>query len=235
VTFSRALERVLFFVGLALCVYFVGSLAYRALASQATVRSFEESNRGKHATAVHKEFAQRPIQVNHSLWSEKRITAYIDSLTPKFPPPLAVLRLPSANIEVPVFDGTDELALNRGVGRIAGTALPGDPGNVGIAGHRDGFFRGLKDVAAGDLLTLTTVNETLTYVVEGAAIVSPDDVGVLAYTPRPSVTLVTCYPFYFIGHAPRRYIVRCSLRERVSNKTPKGGPRMNSSIWKSGD
>ena len=124
--------------------------------------------------------------------------------------PLALLRIPRLEIDVPVFEGTDDLVLNRGVGRIEGTAFPGEAGNIGIAGHRDGFFRPLKDIVVGDTIVLDSTSETTTFLVEELHIVDPSDVWVLEATDTPSVTLVTCYPFYFIGSAPQRFIVRAS-------------------------
>ena len=98
--------------------------------------------------------------------------------------------------------------MNRGAGWIEGTAELGTTGNIGLAGHRDGFFRGLKDIKSGDVIELETLDGSLTYRVSEITIVDPEDVYVLAPTPEPSVTLVTCYPFYFVGNAPKRYIVR---------------------------
>ena len=110
-----------------------------------------------------------------------------------------------------VFDGTNDLTLNHAVGRIAGTARPGERGNIGIAGHRDGFFRGLKDIALGDTIELKTSKGVDLYAVERVSIVSPTDVTALRPRSVPSLTLVTCYPFDFIGTAPKRYIVTTSL------------------------
>jgi sortase A len=87
--------------------------------------------------------------VDTSLWSDKRIHAYNESSSHAFGTPLAILNIPKIHLEVPVFEGTNDPTLDRGVGRIVGTAHPGQPGNIGIAGHRDGFFRGLKDIAPG--------------------------------------------------------------------------------------
>jgi sortase A len=95
--------------------------------------------------------------------------------------------------------------------------LPGEDGNVGIAGHRDGFFRGLKDLRVGDSIELVTQTKTNTYIIDRLVIVDPSDVKVLARRPRTSVTLVTCYPFYFVGSAPQRYIVQASLVTPSSN------------------
>ena len=157
-------------------------------------------------------------KVDFSLWSMKRITAYEESLSKEFAPPLAVLEIPKIGLEVPVFDGTDDVTLTRGVGRITGTARPGQGGNVGIAGHRDGFFRGLKDVAVGDRIELQTPTRTETYQVDQIQIVKPTDVRVLEDRDVSTLTLVTCYPFYFIGDAPQRYIVRATASDDAVNR-----------------
>jgi sortase A len=126
---------------------------------------------------------------------------------------LAVLRIPALHLEVPVLEGTDEVTLNRAVGRIAGTAFPGEGGNIGIAGHRDGLFRRLKDIRTGDAIELVTTLGTDVFVVDQIRMTSPADVVVLRPRTKDSVTLVTCYPFYFVGPAPRRFIVQASLKE----------------------
>ena len=122
------------------------------------------------------------------------------------------------------MEGTDDLSLNRAVGHIAGTPRPGENGNVGIAGHRDGFFRGLKDVSTGDTIEIVTPDGVDKYVIDEITVVNPTDVSVLAPRAQPSVTLVTCYPFYFIGSAPQRYIVRASL---VGSRSEAGSARTN--------
>ena len=148
-----------------------------------------------------------------SLWSPRRVSAYRESLRAVIGAPMAVLRIPKIGVTVPVLEGTDDFSLNRGVGHIEGTPRPGEPGNVGIAGHRDGFFRGLKDVVAGDRIEMVTPKGTETYRIDKITIVTPEDVSVLDATPAPAITLVTCYPFYFIGDAPQRYIVRAARIE----------------------
>lgn len=131
--------------------------------------------------------------------------------------PLAVLRIPKLYLTVPLVDGTDALTLNHAVGRITGTAWPGESGNIGIAGHRDSFFRGLKDVKLGDVIELETPTKTNIYIVDKIRVVTPDAVDVLLPKPTPSVTLVTCYPFYFVGSAPQRFIVNASLTQQVES------------------
>ncbi len=149
-----------------------------------------------------------------TLWSPGRISAWRSALHQPAPPPLAVLRIPTIRLEVPVLPGTDDFTLNRAVGHIDGTARPGTDGNSGIAGHRDGFFRGLKDVRPGDGIEVETLQGKETYRIERAWVVDPDDVSVLDLTPVRSLTLVTCYPFYFVGSAPQRYIVRAVRVDR---------------------
>ncbi len=143
-------------------------------------------------------------ETDTSLWSKNRIKAFQESLSKQFAAPLAVLRVPKIDLEVAVLEGTDELTLNRAVGRIIGTARIGEQGNIGIAGQRDGFFRGLSNVREGDRLELVTPERTAIYTVSRTLIVKPQDVYVLSPTPTPSITLVTCYPFYFVGNAPER-------------------------------
>jgi sortase A len=110
-----------------------------------------------------------------------------------------------------VSSHTKRVTLDRGVGHIPGTGLPGGMGNVAVAGHRDGFFRVLKDIALGDQIEVLTAGEKYTYSVDQVVIVLPSDVSVLQSGSAKSLTLVTCYPFYFVGSAPKRYIVQAVL------------------------
>ena len=147
-------------------------------------------------------------QHDQSLWSESRRAAYQESLSVSAGMPSGVLSIPRFSLRVPIFDGTGEFELNRGVGHIEGTAFPGTSGNAGIAGHRDGFFRVLKDIEVGDVISVRTRDGDTSYLVEETLIVDPEDVYVLDPTDLATITLVTCYPFYIAGNAPRRFIVR---------------------------
>jgi sortase A len=111
-----------------------------------------------------------------TLWDPERIAAWRDALKQVAPQPLAVLRIPKIHLEVAVLPGTDDFVLNRAVGHIADTALPGRAGNSGIAGHRDGFFRGLKDIGAGDVIELDTIDGKVVYRVERIWVVAPEEV-----------------------------------------------------------
>jgi sortase A len=147
-------------------------------------------------------------KVDMTLWSPNRVKAYKAALQRETPPALAILRIPRIKLEVPVYDGTTDAVLDLAAGRIESTALPGTPGNVGIAAHRDGFFRVLGGLKEGDALVLDTPVATEQYRVEWIKITIPTDVSVIAPTPGPAVTLVGCYPFYHVGPAPKRFIVR---------------------------
>ncbi len=111
-------------------------------------------------------------------------------------------------LSVAIVEGVDTVSLRRAVGHIPGTALPGEAGNVGLAGHRDTFFRPLKDLKIKDEVQISTLKGLFKYEVVSLRIVDPDNVGVLAPSSENVLTLVTCYPFYFIGAAPKRWIVR---------------------------
>jgi sortase A len=206
----RRLELVLLVVGLAL----VGSAAFvyvgGRILSRGAVARFHADMPAQDAVTHHGLTAV--TQIDYTLWSPKRIEQYEASLAEHFEGPLAVLRVDKIHLEVPVFEGTSDLVLNRGVGRIEGTARIGESGNIGIAGHRDGFFRGLKDVAVGDTMELQTSAGTQTYMIDSITLVDPSDVSVLKNEPAPRLTLVTCFPFYYVGSAPQRYIVHASLK-----------------------
>jgi sortase A len=119
-------------------------------------------------------------------------------------------------MNVMVLEGTDRWTLNRAVGHIEGTALPGGSGNIGISAHRDGFFRNLGRLGKGDEISIVTLDGTYTYAVESTSIVEPTDVGVLAPSAKPILTLVTCFPFYFVGEAPQRFIVTALFVHQTS-------------------
>jgi sortase A len=148
---------------------------------------------------------------DQSRWSAGRVHAYRASLASDTGMPIGLLRVADIDLVVPVYPGTGELALNRGLGWIEGTSRPGEDGNVGIAGHRDGFFRALQDVGPGDVVELETAGSTRQYRVDSIQIVEPNAVHVLAPTDTAVLTLVTCYPFYHVGPAPQRFIVQAGL------------------------
>lgn len=124
--------------------------------------------------------------------------------------PLALLNIRRLNLEVPVFNGTDPITLNRGAGTVTGAALPGENGNVVISAHRDSFFRPLKDLMIGDVIELSRHDGVQQFEVREIFITDPLDISVLDQSSEPLLTLITCYPFYYVGFAPDRYIVRAT-------------------------
>lgn len=209
-------QRLLLVAGLSLLATYVLLLTYRSASSQAALASFDQALDARRGAIYEDASSLGDEPVDFTLWSESRVRKYEKSLLIEKRLPLAVLSIAKIGLRVPVLEGTDELALNRGVGRISGTAEPGESGNIGIAGHRDGVFRGLKDIVVGDVVELTTLREKTTYVVDEIEIVGPTHVEVLRPRGFPTLTLVTCFPFYFIGDAPERYIVHAALKQSVA-------------------
>jgi len=214
----RLIERVAWVVGLlALGSWALLSIAGPVAARRDVDRFLADSNATASASSSTPDFL---------LWSTIRIQAWRAAHAAPAPMPTGVLRIRRLSVEAPIYDGTDEGTLNRGVGHIAGTPLPGASGNSGLAAHRDSYFRALKDITAGDAIEIVTRASIVTYRVDRTWIVAPDDVWVLDPTPVPAVTLVTCYPFYFIGSAPQRFIVRAletSIASRKNTGNTPGG------------
>ena len=194
----KTLEIALITVGLACLLAYAGARAHGEFERRAAVASFSAVPTPE----------RRELDVpapDRAEWSENRRAAYAAAERGS---PLAVLRVPTVGIEVPVFGDTSEPNLNRGAGYIEGTAFPGADGNSGIAAHRDGYFRALRHVELGDVITVEHAHGSRDYAITDLTIVEPTDVHVLDPTETAALTLVTCYPFYFVGNAPQRYIVR---------------------------
>ncbi len=152
----------------------------------------------------------------YSVYEEHRLAAALMSLrrADRLPPPvnrgdfIGQLDIPRIGLHAIVLEGTDGRILRLGIGHIPGTALPGEPGNVSLAAHRDSFFRPLRHVRKNDEIRLQTLEGEHRYVVDWTRVVRPGDTRVLGPTGHPSLTLVTCYPFCYVGAAPDRFIVR---------------------------
>ena len=229
----RTAERLLWISGCLMLSIFLGHLAlaeYQRTQSIAAFKTQIASNVG----AVSIDVPQEAIEVtepervtqeaetvlalsadvpDQTLWSPGRIASYAASLAEETSEVVGIFEIPRLGLEVPVYESVSELHMDRGIARIEGTAEPGQNGNIGIAGHRDGYFRVLKDIKFGDELVLTSAHGTETYLVQQLMIVDPSTIEVLDPTSEKAITLVTCYPFYFVGHAPERFIVRAVLRE----------------------
>jgi len=136
--------------------------------------------------------------------------------------PIGRLTIPSVGISAIVLEGDDDSTLNVAPGHVPGTSLPSEDGNVAIAGHRDTFFRNLERIRKGEPVTLTTLQGVYQYQVDSLEVVDPSRIDLLKPSGSPTVTLVTCYPFHFVGPAPKRFIVRGHLvHTQMLNKSLK--------------
>jgi sortase A len=145
-------------------------------------------------------------QTDKSLWSSAFVGHHKNAVNKGGDSAVALLKIPSVNLDVAVFDGADKHNLNRGAARILSTDSVSGNGRIGIAGHRDGWFRPLKDIKIGDIIELESLTETRRYQINKTHIVTPADVAILRGDDH-TLVLVTCYPFYFVGSAPQRFIV----------------------------
>ena len=209
----QKLERLLRNAGVLLVALVMAAMIHRSVLSHAELKHFK--SRQTVLAAEPQRLAPSTTTANFTLWSEQHVRDSEKRLDAHFAPAVGILRIAKIKVEVPILEGTDRLSLNRGVGHIAGTANPGEDGNVAIAGHRDGFFRGLKDVSLGDAVEVASLHETETYIVDRIIVVDPSDVSILQPRMRSSLTLITCYPFHYIGSAPKRYIVQASAIDPV--------------------
>src|SRR5690606_12143171 len=213
------IERALVAVGLALLAAWGAALAHRGVVGALAEQAYREQIAAARAAPppappldaprADEPAIQLPRAPDTREWDVARVAAYVESLaTERDVEPLGLLEIPRLDVSVLVLDGIDEWALNRGVGRIPGTARPEEGGNVRTAGHRDGFFRALRGIAPGDLIEWRTPEGVRRYEVVWTEVVAPERVEVLAPTDHAALTLVTCHPFYYAGPAPERFVVR---------------------------
>jgi sortase A len=228
-------EVVLLLTGIVILAGFGAARLDSFLSSRAALKIFatlDESSIAVENTVTAKDEAdanelEMPAEPDYANWDDGRVHAYKQANAKQTTAPLAVLEIAKIHVLAPLLDGTDSLTLNRGVGRIKGTAKPGEPGNIGIAGHRDSFFRSLKDIRAGDVIELRTRTSTDNYIVDRLQVVTPRDVSVLQPQSAPALTLVTCYPFYFIGSAPQRFVVTAYLTRHTPVGSTTSEARLN--------
>jgi sortase A len=181
----RRIEWVLFAAGLAILGYCGAELLNFHLQQSRGERELDRVRRNPPS------LSRRPSEIPHG------------SLVGK-------VEIPNLHLSAVVFQGTDDGVLARGVGHLDGSALPGQAGNVVLAAHRDTIFRSLRHIHRGDVVLVITPTGARRYSVDSTEIVKPSETSVMAPTPKPTLTLITCYPFYFVGHAPKRFIVRAS-------------------------
>ena len=166
---------------------------------------------GWRSHVIHRDQAQATAEVRQAISDAAVSSAGRDVALPPGPPADGVigeLEIPRLHLSAPVKAGDDDTVLDFSVGYLPDTPLPWMPGNSAFAAHRDRLFRPLEHIRLGDAITLSTTHGMLQYRVLKTLIVDPKDVWVLKPLPKVSLTLITCYPFYFVGHAPHRFIVQ---------------------------
>lgn len=215
----RSGELLSYSAGILLTGFFVVQLAQGEVQRQDGIADFEllaQATTAQPASAANAAINEQQDFENvgepdTSLWNAGRIADYQASLKAELPPVMGVLEVSSVGLKVPVYSTNTDLVMDRGAGVIDGMSYPHEPGNIGISGHRDGYFRVLKDVQVGDTITLQTLEGEKRFKINATTIVPIADEKLLRDTDDQTVTLVTCYPFYFVGHAPKRFIVTASL------------------------
>jgi sortase A len=185
----RWTQRVLLVLGCLAVTYAAFTLIYAQIYQQAADNSLNEQSRAEKTYGV---------SLPHAVAREGDVLGRIE--------------IPRLGVAVAVLEGTKSRTLRLGAGHIEGTPFPGEPGTSGIAGHRDTFFRRLKDIRSGDEIRLQTTKGITYYEVDWIQIVAPRDTSVLSSTAKSAITLVTCYPFRYIGSAPERYAVHAHQR-----------------------
>jgi sortase A len=182
--FLRRTRSLLFLTG-AIAICYVGlTLLHAKLYQEAAVITFERQISAQQ---------QHPVTLSMAIANQGDVLGRIE--------------IPRLDVTIAILEGTSAQTLRLGVGHIEGTALPGERGNSGIAGHRDTFFRPLKDIRTNDEIRIQTASGISRYQVDWVRVVAPEDTEILSPASRPSVTLITCYPFHLIGAAPERFVV----------------------------
>lgn len=211
----RALEAALWTVGAAAVAFAVGARADGAWFQLVAQARFEgasgQSGIVSHAVAALRSDSARWILdgiADTSVWSPGRLLAHAQAPPLRADEAVALLEIPAIGLRAVVVSGTGTLELNRAIGHVEGSAAPGMRGHVALAAHRDGFFRRLGELEPGDRVFLDAGYGARAYEVQGAAVVAPDATHVLDAAYGDALTLVTCHPFYYVGSAPERYIVR---------------------------
>ncbi|MEO2279260.1 class D sortase [Pseudoalteromonas pernae] len=201
------IEGSLWFFAVSSLLYYSSTLWANSVRADKAIKSFEQRvvNTEKVATKDEIDY-DHELPKSVALWSQEALADFNNA--EKSQVPLALIAVPRLQLEVPVFTGTTEEQLGIGAGWLPSTAEITDPnGNIAIAAHRDSWFRPLKDIRKGDVVSVTTTSGLEQYTVTGTQVVTPEDTSVLAHSRDKQLTLITCYPFYFVGNAPYRFVV----------------------------
>jgi len=209
----RLLEYFFWFAGIFLLIWFFSEKSSQASQAKESIDLFKHGIAlNQNAAAITPANPANPLtlamgDINTDLWSDKKRAQYESRKGKGALLPEAVLYVDDLKLVAPVFPGTGEDSLSRGAGWIKSTTAVHDKGNIGLAAHRDSFFRPLKDIAIGQKIRIQTIHGERHFEVESLTVVDPSQVDVLQRTNESRLTLVTCYPFYHVGNAPKRFIV----------------------------
>jgi sortase A len=205
----RFAQRLFLWLGVAVLVYAGGTAAYAGIYQRYQSWKFERARVSAIVQTLEQEAAVP--KVGKSAIVEQAAVLGEGDVVGK-------LEVPRIGIAVVVLQGIGNHTLNVGAGHVPGTPLPGADGNVAIAAHRDTFFRKLEGIVVGDSIQFATVRRTYDYVVDSTEIVDPQDTRVMESRARPELTLITCYPFYFVGAAPKRFVVHARPRMQARSE-----------------
>jgi sortase A len=215
----RALEYLCWTAGLGLLLTFAGGKAFGEYERQQAIAAFAGAKSALSASATGgtrpagqpgagtPSWVLTPAAPDRADWSPARIRKHAEAQADPLLP-VALLRIPRVALEVPVYPDVGERNLNRGAGLVDAASAADSDGNIAIAAHRDGYFRALSRVRLGDVVELDSMSGQRRYRIDALSVVDPHDLSPLQATAGPALTLVTCYPFWFVGNAPQRYIVR---------------------------
>lgn len=180
------LEGACYVIGTAFLALGLGAFAHSELQGAAATRSIPDMQR----------------------WSDSAKARYVEAIVAEPAPTVGTLQIPRLGLQVPIYAAASELNLDRGAGVIDGMAYPHELGHIGIAGHRDGYFRALQDLELGDRIELETLYGEKVFEVDDLRVVESSEIAYLAETADQRLSIVTCYPFYFAGSAPQRFLAR---------------------------
>jgi sortase A len=196
-----SVERMLLVVGVICVGWWTAATVHAWYFRSQQVSAFERATAGA-ASTLPAPIAPPPLR-----------TSFVTRTAGNPDPLVGILDVPRLGISTPVITGDDDNALDVAAGHLADTPLPWERGNTAVAAHRDGLFRPLQHVQRGDLVRMRTTHGDFDYIVSGTRIVQPDDLSVLANSDTDSLTLITCYPFRYVGHAPQRFVVRADRKD----------------------
>jgi sortase A len=196
------------------CLWLIAIIALAYCTTQYSAAAIHQSRQNTRLDAMRAEGAIAGEEAAASVPVSQNAAFVPDSTTkPAGPPPLGRIEIPRVGVSAIVEEGESDSTLSESVGHIPGTPLPGVTGNVALAAHRDTYFRDLEDIQEGDEIYFTTATAIFKYRVSDIRVVDPADVSVLAPSSDSRLTLITCYPFHYVGPAPKRFVVAAILDE----------------------